>query len=175
MNMGLEKMNVLSLFSGIGGLDIAAEWVGMKTVAFCEIDDYACRVLGKRWKDVPVYRDVRELTAARLQNDGLRIDLVTGGFPCQPHSLAGKRLAQDDERDLWGECERILREVQPRWATFENVPGLLSSDSGRFFRRVLWGIAKAGYDACWVSYAASDVGSPQKRQRVFIVAYSQCR
>lgn len=166
-------MNVLSLFSGIGGLDLAAEWAGMRTVAFCEIDDYACKVLEKRWPGVPIYRDVRELTAERIRADGIpQIDLITGGFPCQPHSLAGKRLASDDERDLWSECKRLLCETGAEWGVFENVPGLLSSEAGRFFARVLRDLAQSGYDAGWVTFPAAAVGSPQERFRTFIVAHS---
>lgn len=166
-------MKVLSLFSGIGGLDLAAEWAGMKTVAFCEIDDYACKVLEKRWQGVPIYRDVRELTAERLRQDGIGVNVIVGGFPCQPHSLAGKRLAQDDKRDLWGECNRLLCEVRPRWAVFENVPGLLTSDSGRFFRRVLRDIAGAGFNAVWATYGANRVGALHQRERMFIIANDQ--
>lgn len=168
-------MNVLSLFSGIGGLDIAAGWAGMKTVAFCEIESYPVQVLEKRWPGVPIYRDVRDLTAERLRQDGVPpIDLIAGGFPCQPHSLAGKRLASNDERDLWGECARLLCETGAEWGVFKNVPGLLSSEAGRFFGRVLRDLAKIGYDAGWWTYPAAAVGSPQERFRVFLVAHGQC-
>lgn len=166
-------MNVLSLFSGIGGLDMAAEWAGMQTVAFCEIEDYPCKVLERRFPGVPIYRDVRELTAERLRSDGIEnIDVVTGGFPCQPHSLAGKRLASDDERDLWGECKRLLCETGAAWGVFENVPGILSSEAGRFFARVLRDLAAIGFDAGWFTFPAAAVGSTQERRRVYIVAHS---
>ncbi len=99
------------------------------------------------------------------------VDVICGGFPCQPHSLAGRRAASADERDLWGEFARIIREVRPRWVVAENVPGLLSSESGRFFGRVLRDLAESGYDAEWDCIPASAVGAPHRRDRVWIVAY----
>ena len=147
-------MNVLSLCSGIGGLDLAAKWAGMTTVAFCEIDDYACKDIERRFPGVPIYRDVRELTAERLKQDGIsRIDIVTGGFPCQPHSVAGKRLASFDDRDLWDDHKRLLCETGAAWGVFENVPGILSSEAGRFFARVLRDLAAIGFDAGWFTFS----------------------
>ena len=99
------------------------------------------------------------------------VDLVCGGFPCQPHSLAGKRNGSADERDLWGEFARVIREVRPRWVLAENVPGLLSTESGRFFGRILRDLAASGYDAEWDCIPASAVGAPHRRDRVWIVAY----
>lgn len=160
-------MNVLSLFSGIGGLDLAAQWAGMRTVMFCETDDYCRRILRKHWPDVPIHGDVRTLTARAISE---RVDLVTGGFPCQPHSLAGRRKGSGDERDLWPEFARILREVRPRWVVAENVLGILSVDAGRFFGRVLGELAGMGYGVAWMCYGASDVGATHRRERVFIVA-----
>lgn len=163
-------MNVLSLFSGIGGMEIAAERHGFKTVAFCEIEPYAQQILKKRFPGVKIYDDVRSITAERLRRDGMpRIHMLTAGFPCQPHSLAGKRLASDDDRDLWGECNRLLCDIRCRWAIFENVPGLYSSESGRFFRRILRDISQAGYNAVWTMHGVADVGGPHQRNRVFIV------
>ncbi|WP_145099205.1 DNA cytosine methyltransferase [Sporomusa sp. KB1] len=165
---------MLSLFSGIGGIDIAAKWAGVQTVALCEIEPYAIQVLKRRFPGVPIYRDVRDITADRLRRDGIgKIDILAGGFPCQPHSLAGKRLASNDDRDLWGECARLLRDIYPRWAVFENVPGLLSSESRRFFRRVLREMAEARYDAVWTTYGAADVGAPHQRDRIFIIGHRQ--
>ena len=172
-------MRELSLFTGSGGGLIATSiFLGIQTIGMVEYNEYCQKVLQKRQSEnmldqCPIFGDIREFIKQGFAESykGM-VDIITGGFPCQPHSVAGKRLAQDDERDLWGECERLLREVQPRWATFENVPGLLSSDSGRFFRRVLRDIAKAGYDACWFTFGAADVGAPHRRDRVFIVAKS---
>lgn len=193
-------MNHLSLFSGIGGLDLAAEWAGFKTIGFVERDRYCQRVLAKHWPGVPIWDDVAEVTAdacrdrflwgaeqderkeqseqqasrrgdaKRLAAPRVGVALISGGFPCQPHSVAGKRKASADERDLWGECARIVSEFRPRWAVFENVPGLLTSERGTFFARVLGDLAALGYRVGWATYGAVDVGAPHRRDRVFIVA-----
>lgn len=134
-----------------------------------EIDDYATRVLARHWPDVPRFRDVRECGRHNLAP----VDLVAGGFPCQPHSLAGKRGASGDDRDLWGEFARILRELKPRWVVAENVPGLLSSEAGRFFGRVLRDLAASGYDAEWDCLPAAAFGAPHLRDRVFLVAHAR--
>ncbi|EJW14759.1 cytosine-specific methyltransferase [Paenibacillus alvei DSM 29] len=124
-------MNKLSLFSGIGGIDLAAEWAGMTTVAFCEREPFPQRVLRKHWPNVQIYDDVCELTREVLERDGIitndrTIDIVSAGFPCQPFSLAGKRDGTEDERYLWPEVVRILQEIKPTWFIGENVPGIIS-------------------------------------------------
>lgn len=155
-----------SLFSGIGGFDLGLERVGMKCVWQCEIDNYATKVLEKKWPDVKRYKDVKQCGQHNLES----VDLICGGFPCQPHSVAGKRKASADERDLWGEFARIINEIKPRWVLAENVPGLLSSEHGRFFGRVLRDLATCGYDAEWQCIPASAFGAPHRRDRVWIVA-----
>lgn len=163
----------LSLFTGIGGLDLAAEWAGFTTVGQCEWADYPTRVLEKHWADVPKWRDVRDVTRDALAKKSIEeITVLSGGFPCQPHSLAGNRMADRDERDLWGEFARVIREVMPRWVVAENVYGLLSSDNGRFFGRVLRDLAQMGYDASWGVLSAFAAGAAHERERVFIVAHS---
>jgi DNA (cytosine-5)-methyltransferase 1 len=160
-------MRVGSLFSGIGGFDLGFERAGFDITWQVEIDDYANRVLAKHWPHVARYRDVRECGAANLAP----VDVICGGFPCQPHSLAGRRLASADERDLWGEFARIIREIRPRWVVAENVSGLLSSEAGRFFGRVLGDLAACGYDAEWDCIPAVTFGADHVRDRVWIVAY----
>ena len=162
-------MTVGSLFSGIGGFDLGFERAGFDITWQVEIDDYANRVLAKHWPNVPRFRDVRECGAGNLAP----VDVICGGFPCQPHSLAGRRLASADERDLWGEFARIIREIRPRWVVAENVSGLLSSEAGRFFGRVLGDLAACGYDAEWDCLPASAFGAPHQRDRVWIVAYPE--
>jgi|DEB0MinimDraft_6_1074348.scaffolds.fasta_scaffold10424_2 DNA (cytosine-5)-methyltransferase 1 len=159
-------MQSLDLFSGIGGFALGFHWAGIETTAFCEIEDYPTKVLNKNWPGVPVHRDIRKLDGKEYKG----IDIVTGGFPCQPHSLAGKRLASEDSRDLWGEMHRIICEAQPKWVVAENVPGLLSSESGRYFGRVLRDLAQAGYCVQWFCIPASAVGAWHKRERIWIVA-----
>lgn len=162
----------MSLFSGIGGIDLAAEWAGFETVGQCEFADYPAKVLEKHWPDVPRWRDVRNVTVKSFrERTGIESPtLLSGGFPCQPHSLAGKRLASDDERDLWDEFARVIREVRPKWVLGENVSGLLSSEDGRFFGRILGDLARMGYGIGWCCYGADRVGAIHERKRVFIVA-----
>jgi len=171
--MGLTHFD---LFSGIGGLSIAAEMAGFETVGFCEYADYPYKVLCKHWPDVPKWRDIRDVTneSFRERAGGGRDmpTVISGGFPCQPHSLAGKRKASGDERDLWGEFARVIREIKPRWVVGENVVGLLTSESGRFFGRILRDLDSLGYHAAWGVWGAYQVGAIHRRDRVFIVAYT---
>lgn len=164
---------ILSLFSGIGGLERGTEAAtGARVVCQVERDPFACRILARHWPEAERLDDV-----AAVGPEWRGVDLLCGGFPCQPHSLTGKREAGDDERDLWPETARILREVQPRAAIFENVPGLLTSRTdpknpatkGHFFLRILKDCAKAGYLVRWDCCPASAVGAQHRRDRVFLV------
>lgn len=158
-------MNVLSLFSGIGGLDLGLERAGMTVAGQVEIDPWCRKVLAKHWPEVPRHDDVR--TAAAWWGGRPSPDLVCGGFPCQPVSLAGKGLAQADSRWLWPAFADIIRDLRPRYALMENVPGLL----GRGLGDVLGDLAAIGYDAEWDCIPAVFVGAPHIRNRVWIVAY----
>jgi DNA-cytosine methyltransferase len=166
-------MKVLDLFSGIGGFSYGLESTGgFETVAFAECEPYPIAVLKKHWPTVRVYEDVRQITATRLFRDGIEPDVITGGFPCQDISTAGQQAGIEGERSgLWSECARILGEVRPRYAIFENVTNLLSGNEGKWFERVLWDISSVGYDAEWHCISASSIGAPHKRDRVWIVAY----
>ena len=169
----MAALTHFSLFTGIGGIDLAAEWAGFETVGQCEFADYPTKVLEKHWPNVPRWKDVRELTVEYIRNAGIgEIALLSGGFPCQPHSVAGKRKASGDERDLWPEYRRLIGEIRPKWVLAENVRGLLSSEDGRFFRGVLRDLADLGYDAGWCTYPAAWVGAIHRRERVFTCAYS---
>lgn len=160
-------ITVGSLFSGIGGLELGLERAGMEVRWQVENDDYASRVLAKHWPDVARYADVRDVGAHNLEP----VDLICGGFPCQDVSLAGQRAGLEGQRStLWSEFARCIRELRPRWVLAENVPGLLSSDSGRFFGAILRDLAAAGYDAEWQSIPAAWVGAPHLRWRVLLVA-----
>ena len=153
--------SVGSLFSGIGGIDLGIEETSrFKTEWFCEKDDYCKRVLGARWPGVPIYGDVSEIDESTPY-----VDVITGGFPCQPVSQAGKRLAQEDERWLWPHVERSLGLLRPRGFILENVPGLFTAGFGD----VLGGIHSCGYDAEWDCIPASAIGAPHRRDRVFII------
>jgi DNA (cytosine-5)-methyltransferase 1 len=167
------ELTHLSLFTGIGGLDVAAEWAGFKTVGQCEWADYPTKILEKHWPDVPRWRDIHDFSADEfIRRTGRReVTAISGGFPCQPHSLAGKRKASDDERDLWPEYRRIVSEFEPGWVVAENVPGLLTSEDGRFFRGVLRDFAKLGFNVGWCTYPASWIGAIHKRERIFTIAH----
>lgn len=156
----------LDLFSGIGGFALGFHWAGIETAAFCEIELYPRKVLAKNFPNVPIHRDIREVSGYEYKG----IDIVTGGFPCQPHSVAGQRKASADARDLWGEMYRVICEAQPKWVVAENVPGLLSSESGRYFGRVLRNLAQEGYCTQWFCIPASALGAWHKRERIWIVA-----
>jgi DNA (cytosine-5)-methyltransferase 1 len=151
-----------SLFSGIGGFDLGLERAGFEIAWQVENNDYCRRVLRKHWPSVPCHYDIRTIEWEYIQ----RVDVVCGGFPCQPVSLAGLRLAQDDERWLWPEFLRCIRVLRPRYVLIENVPGLLTAGLGD----IISGLAASGYDAEWDCIPASAVGAPHRRDRVFTIA-----
>lgn len=169
-------LKVLSLFAGIGGFDLGLERTGgFKTVAFCEIDPFCRRVLAKHWPEVPCYDDVRTLSASRLAADGIAVDVICGGFPCQDISSAGEKAGIDGERSgLWSELARLVGELRPRYLLVENVADLLAGPEGRpgaWFGRVLGDLASIGYDAEWHCIPAAAVDAPHIRDRVWLVAY----
>jgi DNA (cytosine-5)-methyltransferase 1 len=162
-----RAVNVLSLFAGIGGLDLGLERAGMTVVGQVEINEFCRRVLAKHWPDVERHDDVR--TAVDWWRSGVRprVDVVAGGFPCQPVSVAGRGLAQADERWLWPAFAEVIRQLRPRYAIMENVPGLLGRGAGD----VLGDLAACGYDAEWDCIPAAAVGALHLRYRWFCVAY----
>ena len=157
------------LFSGIGGFALAARWMGWRTAWFSEIDPFASRVLAHHWPDVTNYGDITRIDWATVEP----VDILTAGFPCQPHSLAGKRLGAHDDRDLFDEVIRALTALRPRYLVLENVAGLLTSNGGQFFGRVLGALAERGYDARWEVVPAYAVGSPQERPRLWVTAWRE--
>lgn len=211
----------LSLCSGIGGFDLAAEWAGFTTIAFVEIDPYCQKVLKKHWPDTPIIGDIRDVTrkqvysyaeqlssrsayregshtgrtddrkdiGSRMGNDtgdlrqnrisGSRrrsvspITLITGGIPCQPASVAGKRKGTADDRWLWPEAIRVLSTIKPIWAVFENPPGLLTLEGGLVFENLLAQMESKGYETTSVIIPAAGVNAPHKRERLFILANSR--
>lgn len=173
----MNKFKVLDLFSGIGGFSLGLERTGgFEIVAFCEIEPYCRRVLAKHWPKVKCYDDIRILTAGTLYRDGIRPDVITGGFPCQDISTAGKQAGITGERSgLWSELCRLIGELRPRYAILENVSALLSGSQGQWFGKVLGDLAEVGFDAEWHCIPASALGAPHRRDRVWIIAHSNSR
>lgn len=161
-------MKVLDLFSGIGGFSIGLEKAGFETVAFCEIEDYPRAVLRRHWPDIPIYRDVKQLTGEQLRADGIIPDVIVGGYPCQPFSLAGVRRGEEDDRHLWPEVRRLVNEIRPTWCIFENVAGHITMG----LDEVLSDLEAEGYATRPFVIPACGVDAPHRRDRVFVVAYS---
>ena len=182
MSESKPKLKVLDLFSGIlvGGFSLGLERTGgFETVAFCEIEPFPRKVLAKHWPEVPCYHDVTKLTGDILARDGITVDVITGGFPCQDISCAGKQLGIDagTRSGLYSEVIRLIGDLQPKFVILENVAALLSGPSDRpggWFGRLLGDLAQCGYDAEWQNIPASTLGAPHRRERVWIVAYPQC-
>ena len=156
-------LTVGSLFSGIGGIDLGLERAGMTVKWHSEIDPYACRVLKKHWPTTPNLGNIKDIDWSSVEP----VDLIAGGYPCQPFSTAGKRQGEKDERHLWPYFLRAIGELRPRYAFLENVRGHLSMG----FDRVLGDLAEIGYDAEWQIVSAASVGAPHRRDRIICVAY----
>jgi DNA (cytosine-5)-methyltransferase 1 len=161
------ELLVLDLFSGIGGFSLGLHWAGLRTIAFCESDPFCRGVLARHWPGIPIYPDIRTLSAAALERDGVRPGLVCGGFPCQDASLAGPGSGLDGARTgLWGEMARLLGECRPDWVVAENVPGLRSRGADR----ILADLEALGYQSWPLVVGAVHAGAPHRRRRVWIVA-----
>ena len=156
-----------SLFSGIGGFDLAAQWMGWENVFHCEWNPFGQRVLKHYWPNADSHHDITKTNFEQYAN---RIDILTGGFPCQPYSSAGKRKGKEDERHLWPEMLRTIREVAPRYVVGENVLGLTNWDGGIVFDEVHTDLELAGYEVAAVVIPAAAVNAPHGRDRVWFVA-----
>ena len=168
----MNKLRVLDLFSGIGAYSLGLERTGgFRTVAFCEIEDYPRKILKQHWPDVPIYDDVRTLDAATLRRDGIAVDVIVGGWPCQDISLAGTGAGLDGERSgLWSEIARLAGELRPQLLILENSSALLGINGGADFGRVLGDLAALGYDAEWHCLSAAGFDAPHIRDRLWIAA-----
>ena len=158
------RMKVLDIFSGIGGFSLGLERAGMRTVAFCEIEEFPRRVLRKHWPNVPIFEDVRKLHAEYIPES---VDVVCGGFPCQPFSVSGKKQGKLDDRYLWDEMLRVIADFRPAWVIGENVSGAIS-----ILREVKDGLAAIGFESAIFDIPASALGFPHHRRRMWIVAHA---
>ena len=175
----------ISTFSGIGGFDLASEWMGWKNIVSCEINEFGNKILEYYWPDAYHHKDIHTLTydiintelsnrfGSNWRNDNI---VLTGGFPCQPYSAAGKRLGKEDERHLWPEMCRVIREIKPRWVVGENVRGLTNWNNGVVFDEVQADLEAEGYEitpfllpACAVNINGSN--APHRRDRIWFVAH----
>ena len=160
----------LDLFSGIGGFSLGLEATGeFETVAFCDYEPFCQKVLRKHWEEVPIYGDIKELTYEKLRADGIdKIDIITGGYPCQPFSVAGNKKGEQDPRHLWPEYFRLVKECRPTWVIGENVGGHIKLG----LDTVLKDLESEGYSTRTFSISAASIGANHKRERVWIIAHS---
>ena len=165
----MDKLKVLDLFSGIGGFSLGLHRTnGFETVAFCEVDEFCQKILNKNFPKVPIFNDIKNLTKDLLDDSGIReIDIVCGGFPCQPFSNAGKKKGRQDDRDLWPEMFRVIKETKPTWVIGENVTGFI----GMEFTRTKINLESLGYSVQPFIIPACAVGAQHRRDRVWIVAH----
>jgi len=161
-------MTHASLFSGIGGFDLAAEWMGWTNVFNCEWEEFPRTILKHHFPNAKQYGDVRDLQATEYRG---RVDVLSGGFPCQPYSVAGKRQGKNDERHLWPEMLRVIRECTPTWVVGENVRGLASWNDGLVFEEVCTDLEASGYSVQPIILPACAVNAPHRRDRVWFIAY----
>ena len=170
----MRKLKVLDLFSGIGGFSLGLEQTGFfETVAFCEQDNYCQEVLQKHWKGVKIYDDIKKLEGKEIQDRHGRIDICTGGVPCQPFSVAGKQNGTNDDRYLWPDMFRIIEQLEPTFVIIENVKGLINIQEGMVFETVCSDLESEGFEVQAFIIPAAGVGAPHRRERVWIVGYSK--
>lgn len=162
-------MKHLGLFEGIGGFSLAARWIGWETIAWCEWNEFGQRVLKHHFPEAEGFGDITKTDFTKYAN---RIDIITGGFPCQPYSTSGKRKGKEDDRHLWPEMLRAIREVKPTWVVGENVLGLVNWNGGMVFDEVQADLENEGYEILPYILPACAVGAPHRRERVWFVAYS---
>jgi DNA (cytosine-5)-methyltransferase 1 len=160
-----------SLFSGIGGFDLAAEWMGWENVFHCEWNEFGKRVLKYYWPEAESFHDIKKTDFKKYYGT---IDVISGGFPCQPYSAAGKRLGKEDERHLWPEMLRAIREITPRYVVGENVRGLTNWNGGMVFDEVCSDLENLGYQIAPFIIPACATNAPHQRERIWFIAYAEC-
>jgi DNA (cytosine-5)-methyltransferase 1 len=163
------RLKQASFFSGEGGFDLAAEWAGWENVFHCEINPFCQRILQYYWPNAICYGNIKETDFTIHRG---RVDVITGGFPCQPYSVAGKRLGKEDDRHLWPEMLRGIWEIQPAWVVGENVRGLINWNGGLVFDEVQADLEALGYEVTPFILPACAVNAPHRRDRIWFTAYS---
>ena len=167
--MPQTKLKLLDLFSGLGGFSLGLESTGFfETIAFVEKDEFCQKVLKKNFKNIPIEGDIRN-----VKGDRYKADVITGGFPCQPFSVAGKRKGTDDDRYLWDETIRVVRECKPKWFIGENVEGLVNIQDGMVLRHLQDDLEKEGFEVQCLIIPASGIGAWHQRKRIWIMGYSE--
>lgn len=166
-------MKSIDLFAGVGGIALGAEWAGIKPIAFCENNIFCKKVLNKNWPHIPVFDDIKTLNRQVLEEKGVieiggTVDVISGGYPCQPFSLAGKQLGENDERFLWNEYFRLIKELEPTWVVGENVYGHVNNGLSEVIRD----LESVGYETTAIVLPAEAIGAPHKRERVFVIGHS---
>jgi DNA (cytosine-5)-methyltransferase 1 len=163
-----ETLKLLDLFSGIGGFSLGFERTNrIKTIAFCEKDQFCKSVLKKHWSNTKIYNDVRDIKGSEIQ-----ADIISGGFPCQPFSVAGKQRGKDDDRYLWDETLRVVAETKPRWFVGENVDGIINIDNGSVLQQIQKDLEAESFEVQCLVIPASGIGAWHQRKRVWIIANS---
>ncbi|NOY72939.1 MAG: DNA cytosine methyltransferase [Gammaproteobacteria bacterium] len=162
----MKPLKVLDLFSGIGGFSLGLERAGMETIAFCEIEPYPRKVLEKHWPNTPIFKDVRKLDGKQFRGT---VELICGGFPCQPFSVAGKQRGKEDDRHLWPEMLRLVKEIRPTWVIGENVAGFIRMA----LDDVLLDLEAEGYTTQSLVIPACAVGAVHRRNRVWIIGHAE--
>jgi DNA (cytosine-5)-methyltransferase 1 len=164
-------MKHLGLFAGIGGFELAAKWMGWKTVAWCEWNGFGQKILKHHFPEAEGHGDITKIDFTKYAN---KIDILTGGFPCQPYSLAGKRKGKEDERHLWPQMLRAIGEIQPSWVVGENVYGLVNWSNGLVLHEIQADLEAKGFEVFPYILPACGVDAPHRRDRIWFVAYSDC-
>jgi DNA (cytosine-5)-methyltransferase 1 len=160
------ELSVLDLFSGIGGFSVGLEATGkFKTIAFCEQDKFCQKILQKHWQDIPIHEDIKKLNGTKI-----KADVIVGGFPCQSFSIAGKQKGKEDERYLWDEMFRVIKEVKPKWIIGENVQNLINISNGQILQGIHNDLESQSYEVQTFNISASSQGAWHKRSRIWIVA-----
>jgi DNA (cytosine-5)-methyltransferase 1 len=164
----MNKLKLLDLFAGIGGFSYGLEQTqGFETIAFCEKDQFCQQVLRKHWNDIKIYDDIRHIKGSEI-----KADIVTGGFPCQPFSVAGKQRGKDDDRYLWDETIRVVAETKPRWFIGENVDGLINIQEGKVLQQIQKDLEAESFQVQCLVIPASGIGAWHQRKRIWIIGYS---